>query len=763
VVRAADEPLAARLSQFDAGVVVRGPVRSQPLAGMTARDVAARLRAAEQQDTAAWSALRSRADWEAFRRTRVDALRDSLGVGDLAPGTPRVRVTGTRDVDGLRIENVLIESRPGVVVAANVYRPVRATQPLPAIVVVHSHFQAKHSDVRQHMACTWARAGCVVCVPDLVGHGERRQHPFGEDQPHDYHFRYDAGIQLLLAGESLMGWHVRDLVRCTDMLSTRDDVDRRRILLVSEPAGGGDVAGTAAALDPRLAGALVNNFGGPEPENAYPLPRDAETSFPFASSGSWESTRNLRLSARDGFLPWTIVASIAPRKLVYYHEFSWDQDRDPVWKRLQRVWGWYDASTSLEGLAGRGFVVGNPPQNTHWIPLSREIAYPLLERWFAIPNPGRESTERRPPEQLTCLVPDLPAEFRPRPLHEVATEAARAKLEAARRSRGTLDAKAFRERTLADWTSLLGATDPSGAPVLGGLPEPPEALGPIAAERLHLLTEPGIVVPTLLLVPREAKTKRCPVVVGLAQEGKQEFLKRQAGPIGRLLEAGVAVCLADVRGTGESDPGPPRDRRSPAAGVTASEWMLGESLLGGRVRDLRAVLRHLRTRPDLDSRRIALWGESFAPVNPPDRTLMVAHAASERPPVAEPLGGLLAVLGALFEPDVRAVHVRGGLSDFLSVVAAQPVYVPCDVIVPDVLERTDLPDLAASLAPRPLRLVGPVDGSNRRVPQAELTERYALARASYERTGSPARLEIVADDDPSMPVDRWLLEQFAAP
>src|SRR5262249_23834603 len=135
---------------------------------------------------------------------------------------------------------------------------------------------------------------------------------------------------------------------------------------------------------------LVNNFGGPQPETAYPLTRDAELSFDYAGSGSWESTRNLRLSARDCFLPWTIVASIAPRRPLYYHEFYWDGDPDPVWKRLQRVYGFYNAEDSLVGMGGRGFVVGQPPVNTHWLAINREITYPTLERWFSIPNPKKE-------------------------------------------------------------------------------------------------------------------------------------------------------------------------------------------------------------------------------------------------------------------------------------------------------------------------------------------------------------------------------------
>ena len=94
--------------------------------------------------------------------------------------------------------------------------------------------------------------------------------------------------------------------------------------------------------------------------------------------------------------------------------------------------------------------------------------------------------------------------------------------------------------------------------------------------------------------------------------------------------------------------------------------MLGQTLVGSRLRDVRSVLRYLRTRADLDAGRVALWGDSFAPANPEGRTLAVPLDADPFPHQAEPLGGLLALFTALFEDDVRAVYVRGGLTGFES-------------------------------------------------------------------------------------------------
>ena len=69
------------------------------------------------------------------------------------------------------------------------------------------------------------------------------------------------------------------------------------------------VAEQAPKLDERITAVAPFNFGGPQPETKFPLRKDAKVTFNYAGSGSWESTRNLARSAKDGFLPWVIVGA----------------------------------------------------------------------------------------------------------------------------------------------------------------------------------------------------------------------------------------------------------------------------------------------------------------------------------------------------------------------------------------------------------------------------------------------------------------------
>src|SRR5262249_37144796 len=267
----------------------------------------------------------------------------------------------------------------------------------------------------------------------------------------------------------------------------------------SEPSGGGDIAAVTAALDNRVTGVLVNKFRGPQPGTPYPLPNDAENSFAYAGRGSSAPTRNFPRSANGRFPPiGDLRPQAAPRRLVYYHEFYWDKEQDPVWNRLQKVWSFYGAGDSLTGLAGRGFVVGSEPENTHWLAVSRESLYPTLERWFDIPNPRKEYSQRRPVEDLLCLTPALSKELKS--LAELTGRLADERSGAARQELAKMALDERRRRLRLDWTRLLGNVEP-GKPVVKGGPVESQSLGAVKVERLHLGTDPGILVPALLLLP----------------------------------------------------------------------------------------------------------------------------------------------------------------------------------------------------------------------------------------------------------------------
>jgi hypothetical protein len=189
--------------------------------------------------------------------------------------------------------------------------------------------------------------------------------------------------------------------------------------------------------------------------------------------------------------------------------------------------------------------------------------------------------------------------------------------------------------------------------------------------------------------------------------------------------------------------------------------MLGQPLLGGRLRDVRGVIGYLRQRSDLDGKRLALWGDSFAPVNPADKEVRVPWDANALPEQAEPLGGLLALFGGLYEEGVRAVYVRGGLVQFRSVLDSPFLYLPHDIIVPGALTVSDLGEVATAGSARSLRLEGLVDARNQPASAEEMNRAYEPVRKALGK--DHARFRVAAKVSADKDVVEWLLTGLKEP
>jgi dienelactone hydrolase len=752
VVDGADDAAVA-LRELDPNVIPADVAKEKKPSDMLWREAKRRMQAANQRETAVWRTVKNREDWEKFRDARLARLRASLGQFPEPPADLKIRTTSERNGEGFRIENLVFESRPGLLATANLYVSEPLRDKMPGILIIPSHHNPKTQSELQDMGMTWARLGCLVLVMDQLGHGERRQHPFVNEQSYpkpyrasrqDYFFRYNNALQLDVIGDSLMGWMVWDYMRGIDLLLGRKGIDREKIIVLGSVAGGGDPAAVLAALDKRVTAAAIFNFGGPQPETIFPLPEDAEARFNYAGGGSWESTRNIRRSAAEGFMPWVIVG-IAPRRLVYAHEFAWDKDHDPVWTRLQTIYGWYEVPGNVGGTHGKGKVTLRPPEATHCNnigPVHRAGIYPLLKQWFGMPVPEKEYQERRPSSELQCLTDKVREELKPKRVHELALAIGTERATAARQRRASLSAAEQRKSLREAWARVLGDVDPSAKSqgTVQGTKEYPFG----SVTRVALEVEGEVVIPVLLLTPLGAGDAKRPVVVAIAQEGKQAFLKQRSSEIAALLKGGATICLADLRGTGETSPGG-RGRQSSSTSLSATEEMLGQTLLGARLRDLRSVLKWLRTRERVDAGRIALWGDSFAPTN--DSVSNVAIPLEhDLPPQSEPLGGLLALLGPLFEEDVCASYGHGGIVSYASLLGSPFCYFPHDVAAPGAMTTGDLGDVIAALAPQPLRLEGRVDGLNCRVSEKDPAAQIAGKHVSVAEKRS---------DD----VAGWLLEQ----
>ncbi|MFO0802293.1 MAG: hypothetical protein U0791_04120 [Gemmataceae bacterium] len=702
---AAGLSVAADRPEIRPTVFEKNDPRGAELPKTMAADANRRMAAANLKESAAFEAVKTKEQWEKHRDERLAKLKASLGTWPEPPKRMRIETTRVIKGDGFAIQNILYESRPGMWVSANLYRPAEPhAKPMPGMLIVTAHHTAKTQGELQDMGMTWARAGCTVLVPDPLGYGERREHGFRTekdfDKPfragrQDYYFRYNSNLQLSAVGESLMGWFVWDLMRGVDVLLKQPNVNQDQIELLGSVAGGGDPAGVTAALDPRIAAVVPFNFGGWQPESR--VLENPDRDFDWFGDGYWESTRGLRFGARDGFAHYLITGSVAPRKLLHSHEFAWDPKTDPAWPRLQKIFGFYDAKDSLRFAHGAGTVRSSGPGNTHCTHIGaehRKMIHPAFKEWFGLPIP-QEYTKRVPSDDLMCWTPEARESLKPKRLHEV----------------------------LGEWRSHLAKSSKWNRDALGDVeparePKPSHA----ASERiengevLHFLleVEPGIKLPGILMRPdRRGGT---PVVVMVSQQGKAGFLKERRAAIDALFDAGIAVCLVDVRGTGELKPGTGADRGSARTSISQTNLILGQPVIGSQLKDLRTVIRWLQSREGIDGKRLAVWGDSLAKVNPPDVRLAVPLDV-EGPVISEPVGDHLAILAGLLEDKkVSAIYARGGVDLVPSMFSGPYFAVPHDAIVPSSRQIAEaiVPMLRESLKDR-FQRDGVVDAQNREV------------------------------------------------
>ena len=113
--------------------------------------------------------------WEERLEKVREGLKRSFGRMPevLCPLEPEILGTVARA--GYAIERVTFQSRPGVRVTANVYRPDPVDKPCPAVLSVHGHWAWARIDPHVQPRCiALAKLGYVVLCVDAFGSGEAR-------------------------------------------------------------------------------------------------------------------------------------------------------------------------------------------------------------------------------------------------------------------------------------------------------------------------------------------------------------------------------------------------------------------------------------------------------------------------------------------------------------------------------------------------------------------------------------------------------------
>ena len=515
-VRADDatDALAKELRDYATAELAKVPGKDGKYSTALPDYLSKQIKDANERDREAWNKVKTQGRLgEVPRRADQGPARVARHLAGGAASSCGSRCTKTIEADDYAIDNLLYESRPGVWVTGNLYRPAKARDKMPVILIVHSHHAPKHQGELQDMGVTWAKLGCMVLVIDQLGHGERRQHPFATAKDYPKEFRVGRQDYLLPLQPQPATLPRRRQPDGLDGLGPdarpgrgagpSPGPTRNAVILLGAVAGGGDPAAVTAALDPRITCVVPFNFGGPQPENRYPLPEDAETSFNYAGSGSWESTRNLRDSAAKGFLPWVIVASRRPA----------EGDPRPRVLLGPRPRPGLEALPESLGLLRRGRQPllharhrRDPRQRPDGEPLHQHRADSPQGHLRGVEEVvstfrcrRRKAKERRPASELRCWTDEAVKELKPKPLHEVLAGIAVDQAQSTRRYMASINDVNKREAVVGPLAWPLGIAnypDVAIGPSSGTLPR----LSGCRAERM--MTSVNAPPRCLLLLPK---------------------------------------------------------------------------------------------------------------------------------------------------------------------------------------------------------------------------------------------------------------------
>ena len=182
--------------------------------------------------------------WKATLARRREMWREMLGLSPLPERTPlQATVTGVLERGDYVVEKIHFQSVPGAYVIGNLYRPVKVTGRLPAVVYMCGHSKGKVNPPYQANPRWFGQHGYVALVLDPIQLGESQGLHHGTYREG----RWDWPSR----GYTPVGTEVWNGMRALDYLETRADVDPER-MGVTGLSGGGVVSWCLGAADERV-------------------------------------------------------------------------------------------------------------------------------------------------------------------------------------------------------------------------------------------------------------------------------------------------------------------------------------------------------------------------------------------------------------------------------------------------------------------------------------------------------------------------------
>lgn len=652
--------------------------------------------------------LRTLADW----KDRQAAIKKTLTriVGPFPERTPlNARVLRTIEKDGFRVEHVVYESLPGFHITASLFLPAdrQESEKRPAVIYAAGHSPSGyHNAYYQQTILNLVRKGFVVLAFDPIAQGERFQYldeatgnsVLGRPtREHAY-----CAAQAFLTGASLARYVVWDGIRTVDYLVSRSEVDPERIGMTGR-SGGGFQSQYIGAFDERIYATAPENHVTNYTRMMQSIgPRDGEQNLFHMFASGIDHPELLTVRAPRPMLMVTTTNDI----------FNIHGCRE-TFQEVSRVYEAYDEP-------GRFSMVEEVAPHRS-VPRNREAIYAFFQEHLRHPGSPRD-------EEVQALEGK---DIQVTPTGQVASSFESETVFSLNRKEGErLHARLAESRKTLE--SHLAAI-PDLARKTSGYIEPETAVEPIQTgavkregytiRKYFVMGEGNYPIPYLLMVPDTQTDK---AVIVLHPDGKVAGAL-PGGELEQLVLEGFVVLTPDLVGTGEVGSSEWRKpnwyKHITSTGLTYPIWyasvLIGRSIVAIRAGDVNRLVSALQATVE------------------PSEIIGVAHA--EMSPVM--------LHAAAFNPAIQRVALLSPLASYRAIVEERfysPGYI--DNSVAGGLRHYDLPDLAATLAPRPLLMANVVDGKGASTDDEGVLEDLAVVRAGYEHRKAVKALHIVTVD-----------------
>src|ERR1035438_4275083 len=630
---------------------------------------------------------------------RISLIRTKVWecVGGKPDETPLIAtITGVIDREEYRIEKVIFESQPKFYVTAHLYLPKSGVRPYPGIIAPLGHTaEGKLYRSYQTLFQNLARKGFAVLAFDPPGQGERLQYldPRGNRSlygPTGEHDRF--GWPALLIGSSTTQFEVWDGIRGLDYLLSRPEIDREKIGCCGH-SGGGTQTMFLCALEPRIKVAVVVEG---HTENLAGANYQAPGAYADAEQNLIGSL-NIPLDRGDllaAFAPKPLLICYSPIDNGTTYSPHYVQGTQEIFEELGSIYGVYGAKDRI------ALFSSTLPHDYDYF--HRHATYEWFNRWLLNGHGDAEETafKEAPEQTLWCTTTgQVLTSLGGRQAFQVNHD----RLLAARaQSKGS---RLDKERIQTDLRKILNL--PSEPSSVRAISLSSETYNNITIEEFEYESEPGIRVPGWFLKPSAGPSK-LPVVLMVEDEGKDGLFNRWPF-IERVADAGIAICSIDLRTCGATSPRFPSSGLFYENGVELAYALvnlsLGLPIVAQQTLDLLCGVDFLIARNDVDAARIGVFGTGIR--------------------------GIACMAGAALDQRLCSLLLNRTLADFESVVASKDYDLPLSAVAFGILRKMDLPELCASLAPRPVWLVNTVGPTRNPLTQSDISESYEVAIRAY--------------------------------